>query len=111
MCTLQQWVMPIHFNQVGAGQLATGLDPVLKAIYAMSDLYDDCTGDGWGFLLVNAFNLISQVTEPIIRRIVFLSFFMHGIRIRPYWRGIFQDRTFCSSTGCDRRNTFEPDDH
>ena len=38
---------------------------LLGAIHAMTDLYDEFSSDGWGFLLVdavNAFNLMSRVT-------------------------------------------------
>ena len=50
----------------GAEQLATGLKSGVEgAIHAMTDLYDEFSSDGWGFLLVdavNAFNLMSRVT-------------------------------------------------
>ena len=58
----------------GAEQLATGLKSGVEGdIHAMTDLYDEFSGDGWGFLLVdaaNAFNLVSRVTAVWNARIL-----------------------------------------
>ena len=61
----------------GAEQLATGLKSGVEgAVHAMTDLYDEFSGDGWGFLLVdatNAFNLVSRVTALWNARVLCLD--------------------------------------
>ena len=50
----------------GIDQLASGLKAGIEGgIHAMSDLYEETAGSGWGFLLVdakNAFHVVSRVT-------------------------------------------------